>query len=374
MIVKNETRVLPRLFNSLIGVIDRYCISDTGSTDGTPQLIKEWMDAHGIPGEVHHDEWVNFGLNRQRALDHAIKLCNSPGYTGNWALIIDADEELIKEDVAAFRGLEVGKTYMIEKRNGGLSYEVPNILDIRMNKWHWREPLHEYLEHIEGPQALGKIVGAYIKFYVNEGGRSLGRTSEEKYLADAEVLANEIKKNGDSPRHWFYLAQCYRDAGHLEKAYHAYKKRVELRNGWAEEGYHSQYQMGILAVLLQKPHAVIMSDFFKAATMRPIRGEALHSLAMYLRNQGKPNEAYMFAAAGALLPTPQDKLFLEKDVYEWKLLDELGAAAWGCGLWEIAQDASIQMLQRHASGLANIPAEDIARIKNNIESFRGGSK
>ena len=35
MIVKNETRVLPRCFGSLAPYIDYWVISDTGSTDGT---------------------------------------------------------------------------------------------------------------------------------------------------------------------------------------------------------------------------------------------------------------------------------------------------------------------------------------------------
>ena len=39
MIVKNELKVLPRLFDSLIDYIDSYLIVDTGSTDGTQEYI-----------------------------------------------------------------------------------------------------------------------------------------------------------------------------------------------------------------------------------------------------------------------------------------------------------------------------------------------
>jgi glycosyltransferase involved in cell wall biosynthesis len=63
MIVKNEAKVLPRLFRSVKDYIDYYVIVDTGSTDQTIDLIQREMSAYGIEGEVHQREWVNFGVN-----------------------------------------------------------------------------------------------------------------------------------------------------------------------------------------------------------------------------------------------------------------------------------------------------------------------
>jgi glycosyltransferase involved in cell wall biosynthesis len=87
MIVKNETPVLGRLFASVKDIISYYLIVDTGSTDGTPQFIKEWMDKAGIPGEVHLEPWVNFGHNRNQALEYAYQ-----SKQADWVLLIDADE------------------------------------------------------------------------------------------------------------------------------------------------------------------------------------------------------------------------------------------------------------------------------------------
>ena len=52
-IVKNETHIIREMLESMIPYIDRYDITDTGSDDGTPELIKEVMDEHNIPGEVY---------------------------------------------------------------------------------------------------------------------------------------------------------------------------------------------------------------------------------------------------------------------------------------------------------------------------------
>ena len=52
MIVKNESKIITRLFDSLIGIIDCYCICDTGSTDDTINLITKYFFAHNI-GHLH---------------------------------------------------------------------------------------------------------------------------------------------------------------------------------------------------------------------------------------------------------------------------------------------------------------------------------
>ena len=59
MIVKNETKNIKRLFKSLYDVIDYYVIHDTGSTDGTPELIKKIMNNYDISGEIFHEKWKN---------------------------------------------------------------------------------------------------------------------------------------------------------------------------------------------------------------------------------------------------------------------------------------------------------------------------
>ena len=43
MIVKNESKIITRLFDSVISIIDCYCICDTGSTDNTIELIKNYF-------------------------------------------------------------------------------------------------------------------------------------------------------------------------------------------------------------------------------------------------------------------------------------------------------------------------------------------
>ena len=89
MIVKNEAGVIERCLSSVENIIDYWVIVDTGSTDGTQELIKKTMERYGIPGELHEREWVNFEVNRNQSLDLARG-------KAEYTLVIDAD------DVAAF--------------------------------------------------------------------------------------------------------------------------------------------------------------------------------------------------------------------------------------------------------------------------------
>ena len=84
MIVKNESRIITRLLKSVLPIIDTYVICDTGSTDGTPQIITDFFTTHGITGEVITEPFRNFGYNRTFALKAARG-------KATYALLLDAD-------------------------------------------------------------------------------------------------------------------------------------------------------------------------------------------------------------------------------------------------------------------------------------------
>jgi glycosyltransferase involved in cell wall biosynthesis len=153
MIVKNETKVLPRLFRSIKDCIDYYVIVDTGSSDDTIALIGREMASYGIPGEVHERPWVNFGKNRQEALELALAANKC-----DWLLFIDADEELGIADPKFYERLEPGVSYDIEKHHSGTRYAVPHLVDVTQTKWKWEGPVHNYLVTVE--KAVARVKGS----------------------------------------------------------------------------------------------------------------------------------------------------------------------------------------------------------------------
>lgn len=80
MIVRNEERFLGDCLRSVQGLVDEMIIVDTGSTDGTIDIAKQY-GAMIIPYEWRDD----FSAARNESLNHA---------TGEWVLYLDADERL----------------------------------------------------------------------------------------------------------------------------------------------------------------------------------------------------------------------------------------------------------------------------------------
>ena len=137
MIVKNEAEDIGRCLASVKPFIDYYLIADTGSTDNTPDLIKQLME--GIEGEVVFHDWENFGANREKILQCAYQKGNI-----DYCLVIDADEELKVEDKSVFNNL-MADCYYIEKLRGDISYKHPGLINIKKTQWHWKGVVHNYL-------------------------------------------------------------------------------------------------------------------------------------------------------------------------------------------------------------------------------------
>ncbi len=114
MIVKNESKHLARCLESVDGVVDEIIVVDTGSTDDTVEIAKKY-DA-----KVYNYEWNDdFSAARNESIKHA---------TGDWVLILDADEEISeisKEKIRAFL-VDIGSDiyYQLRIKNLGLNDNI----------------------------------------------------------------------------------------------------------------------------------------------------------------------------------------------------------------------------------------------------------
>jgi tetratricopeptide (TPR) repeat protein len=88
-IVKNEEAALPQCLSSVKDIVDEMVILDTGSSDRTVEIAKEFG------ARVYHFEWCNnFSTARNESLKYV---------RGEWVLVLDADEVLVPEIVPALK-------------------------------------------------------------------------------------------------------------------------------------------------------------------------------------------------------------------------------------------------------------------------------
>ena len=72
MIVKNEEKNITRLFDSVYNWIDTFSICDTGSTDGTANVIRNYFQGKNIKGNIYFHPFENFEKNRNWILQKSL--------------------------------------------------------------------------------------------------------------------------------------------------------------------------------------------------------------------------------------------------------------------------------------------------------------
>lgn len=321
MIVKDEAHVIQRCLATVRPIIDAFCIVDTGSTDGTQDLIRKVLS--DLPGEVIDRPWVDFATNRTQALELARLF-------GEFSLMIDADVECVLDaelDVELFRHSLVEDLYRIELHDG-IRYQRP-LLTSTAHEFTYRGVLHEFLVIPDGAVDGGILQGVHYRSNF-DGARSANPT---KFTDDAALLTRALASGEDpdlTDRYTFYLAQSLRDAGNTTGAEMAYRARAGM-GGWPEELYVSLLWQARMMSRLRRPLGAVLEVLAHAHEVRPTRAEAWCEAARQAREAGLMQLAHGFARRASDCDEPADGLFLETDCYRWRGLYEYAIAAFYAG-------------------------------------------
>jgi glycosyltransferase involved in cell wall biosynthesis len=135
MIVKDEEHIIGECIQSMLPYIDRYDISDTGSSDRTKEIIKEFFDKHNIPGEIYDEPWQGFGKSRSKALQH----CDGKA---DYAWMIDADD-FIRGDFKYPKEFGQHWAYTLKIARGDFEWWRNQIFKTGVG-WEYVGVLHEY--------------------------------------------------------------------------------------------------------------------------------------------------------------------------------------------------------------------------------------
>jgi glycosyltransferase involved in cell wall biosynthesis len=361
MIVKNETHVILRCLESIYKYIDRYDITDTGSTDGTQDMIRKFFAEKNIPGEIYQSDWKGFGDHAGKIGSRTEAFQNAKG-KADYAWVIDADDSL-SGDLILPEGTDID-AYTLQFSRGEFSWWRTQIFKNNRD-WRYVGVLHEYPDSDPKPYRIEKLNGNYFIEARTEGARNIGVSAIEKYSKDAEALEKAIVEDPTNVRYQFYLAQSYFDSQQWEKAIGAYKRRAEM-GGWEEEVFFSLYRVAICKVFLQHPWSEIYDAFMMSYESRPTRAEPLYQLARLHRMHNRPKAAYVYARMALEIPRPmEDTLFIEEIPYAWGNLDELGAVAHTVGKFHLGMQVCHKLLCEN-----KFPPEHKQRIENNFNSYK----
>lgn len=355
MIVKNESKVIKRCLESIKEFISSWVIVDTGSTDGTQDLILETLK--DIPGKLIERPWVNFGHNRSEAMDLAVEAIQvNPHFPQTkYLFIIDADDTITTDPNFSFPVL-TAPAYQLKFLQQDVSYRKIHLVRTDTD-FRFEGVTHEVLNSKSGlhTEMLNGIV-----YHCNNDGHD-SHDEKAKFKRDVALLLQGLYEDPTNVRYMFYLAQSYFDLGDYGKALIAAKEHV-FKAVIDEEIFWSLHRIAICYEVLGMGNQAV-NAYLEAYSNRPTRAEPLYRLVRYYREKKQWELAYLFANQGCELTRPTNEiLMVDETVYKWRMQDELAVAC----TWTNRVHKALE-LSKNLIHCGNLPPSEIPRVLENIE-------
>ncbi len=210
MIVKDEADSLPRCLASVTGVVPEVVVVDTGSTDDTVRIA----EAHGA--KVKRIRWPgDFALARNESLELA---------TGEWVLVMDADEELDRRDRGGLLALVASAT----EKGGPEGFllrivnhlhprdEVPPEIHSSVRLFRNR-PAHRYSGSVHEQPQVPRPARTALRIH-HWGYLPEVYASRRKAARNERLLREALNRRPDDPYLLYSLAVLYYATGRAEEA------------------------------------------------------------------------------------------------------------------------------------------------------------
>ncbi|WP_077619690.1 glycosyltransferase [Bacillus sinesaloumensis] len=220
MIVKDEEKVLKRCLESICGIADEIIIADTGSIDKSKEIAAKYTDM------VFDYKWEgDFSKARNFAASKA---------SGDWILVIDADEFVDRENFMAFKDdlklnppdfniLAVQIVNFVGQNGKDTALNFHERLYINDGKISYYRNIHELLKHRDSKESKG-----YSKFQIYHSGYMKNVVNEkEKSKRNLKLLINNKVKE---PIDYYFMGNEYDQLDELDKAIKCYQKAYKLKD------------------------------------------------------------------------------------------------------------------------------------------------
>lgn len=384
-ICKDESHCVVNMLNSLKGVSDMIVFTDTGSTDGTQDIIRKWGEENNIPTYVFDRPFDNFENSRNHALQMARQMAEEKGWKKEetWTHWLDCDETLIV-DTKVFDKKKLDKDlYMINTFIGQMKYTRNTFLRMSASG-RWYGPVHEFIT-VDTPNASsGLIEGLHVD--VKMIGASWKGNIADKYKKHAALLEDYIDNKDRASRWVFYTAQSYHDSASLpdnreeneermRRSIKYYQERVNRLDGYEEERFYSQFRIGTIMRVLEKPWDQVHQALLKAYAMEPLRAEPIKVIIDHYLSVGEWNMAYIYTKFARTTfhgrnPYPARLLFVDESLYNWKLLESHAAACVYTNRKEEGKQAFDEIVSLLKSNPHWFSPEDVQKIQTNSQFFK----
>jgi len=382
-ICKDESHVIETMLNSAKDVVDLIVVNDTGSTDGTQQIIKDFGEKNNIPTYVFERPFDDFEKSRTYAMEKLRDVVNELGWDPNkvHGFWFDCDEQLIID--TKFNKAQFTKDlYMINTYIGQMKYTRNTFFKVS-KPFRWYGPVHEFI--VCDDQNITSGLAENISVDVKMTGASWQGDISKKYLSHAHKLEAYIADSRQDPRWIFYTAQSYHDSAsmkdnkeeneeRLRRSMKYYKERISRQDGYPEEIFYAQYRVGTIMRTLDEPWNLTHQELLKAYAIDPLRAESIKVIIDYYLQMGEWHMAYMYTKFAKMNfhgknPYPTRLLFIDEATYVWKIAEAHSAACYYTGRMDEAKATYQDIVNATKTHPHCFTPEDLQKIQMNGQFF-----
>ena len=331
MMVKNEKKRLLVSLESIVGFADSLVVFDTGSTDNTIEICKEFSEKHNIPLRLKEGTFIDFSSSRNESLEFADTFEDI-----DYLLLMDTNDELrggdnLRRFAEEYKDNKSSGFLMVQEWWSGQHDKYYNVRFIKAHKqWRYTGVVHEYIKTSIDEEPIVKLPDTAILY---QDRTQDDDKSGKRFIRDKELLLNEYTKDPTEPRTVFYLAQTCSCLGQNEDSLFYYKIRATLE-GFHEEKFHSLLRSGELTQKLGHDWYDSMTYYIKAFE-HSHRAEPLLFIAIHYIQIKMWVMAFTFIKLACSIQYPHDAiLFVNRHDYDYKRWHLLGIVAYYIGQYE----------------------------------------
>lgn len=366
----NDATTVAEAIASAKPFVDRYVVVDTGSKDGTKEALVAALE--GLEGQIVDTSFKDFSTTANAGLETLAE--------GGFALLLSGHEKLVGgEALRAFltehaEAKGVG-AYQLRVSLGGKLLDETRVARLGSG-YKWAGAAHPLLTREKGPVPTHRVPGVSVEPLARDPKAERSRLSLERRLLD-----DDLKAAPNDARTAFFLAHTLERLGDTKKAYAAYEKRAKM-GGWQEEVFESLLGLGRTAQSVGKSWPEAQQHFLDAHAHSPQRAEALFAIAWHYYQVKNHALTFLFAQRAASLGVPEKaSLFVDAEVYQHKVLDLVGTAAYYVGELDAGEAALRKALEarpgdaRFTKNLAFYASKrKLGRSFSSAQRSRGGRR
>jgi len=312
IMVKDAGPLFEKVLTDNLDIIDRWTFLDTGSTDGTIDVINKVLESK--KGRLYREPFKNFRDSRNKCLELAGKSCK-------YNVMLD-DTYIVQGDFRKFleeiRSDQFATSYSLIMKSDDTEYYSNRVTKSDANLRY----IYKIHEVIQQENNVNVVIPNLICWIFDMRADYMEKRTMDRKLYDLKLLFEEVEDEPDNPRHLYYIAQTYNLLEDHEKSAEYFRKRADHPNeGFKQEKVDALFELArTMNFKLNKPWEECEKVYKECFELEPTRPDALYFIGIHYYLQGKYDIAYPYMKKAFEVGYPVDTQFSLKPTLSYYFL------------------------------------------------------